>query len=324
MMRSMLHFAQATPREMTGDGVKRRASRSTVVALRVVQRARVGDQLVEARARGIRALVIVHDREPNRFARAWGDGNAVLERAEDSARDVLGERRRDLGHPFLAQRAANHRAKKHLFAQSDDDRIRFSRTAPPARRPGLFVEHANVVVGNRSVHFLFGFAIEALTDDQRPRKDRDLGALRRLIVQGHVDDEGDGAIVTRSVRDVEALGDANALVEREFRDLRVGQEGELALDLTRKERVAAIAQPVRDLMRSEDDLVGIRVPQPAHAAFGRRRGERLKVAERQPERRFVFRQDVCAKFIPLGVEAEVHKMGSLNFAAHGPVHAESA
>ena len=94
-----------------------------------------------------------------------------------------------------------------------------------------------------------------------------------------VDDKGDRAIVLGSVRNVEALGDADALVERELGYLRVGKKSELAAQLSREERPLPIAHPIRDLVRAEDDLIGVGIPEAAHGTLGRRRCEGLEVSE---------------------------------------------
>jgi hypothetical protein len=109
------------------------------------------------------------------------------------------------------------------------------------------------------------------------------------------------------VRYVETFGDQQPVVERELRDLRVRQEREFALDAVRKDRLAGIAQTVRDLVRSEDDPVAVGVPQTAHAAFGRARRIRFKVAEGEPEGCFGFGKHVGAEFVPLRVIGWRHR-----------------
>ena len=76
----------------------------------------------------------------------------------------------------------------------------------------------------------FGFAVKALTDQERPREDRRVDGLRARIVQRDVDHERDRPIVRGAVRHVETFGDEEPIVERELGDLRVRQERELALD----------------------------------------------------------------------------------------------
>ena len=124
-------------------------------------------------------------------------------------------------------------------------------------------------------------------------------------MNGDVDDERDDAVVLRAVRHVERLGDAQFARERELRDLRVRQEGELAHDLVRKERLA-VAGTIGDLVRAEDDLIGVGVPQTADPALRRRGREGLEVAERQPERRLVLAEDVRAELVALRIEGRSH------------------
>ncbi len=89
------------------------------------------------------------------------------------------------------------------------------------------------------------------------------------------------------------------MLERELGDLRVGQKREIALDLMRKER--AVAEPVRDVMGAEDDLIRIGVPEAAHAALRGRLRVGLKVTEQKPVGRFRFVQDVGAKLVALRI-----------------------
>src|SRR6202043_795302 len=83
------------------------------------------------------------------------------------------------------------------------------------------------------------------------------------------------------------------------------QKGELARDLMRKEGLVG-AGAVRDLMRAEDDLVGVRVPQAADSALGRRGREGLEIAERQPKGRLLLVKDVRAEFVSLCIEGRSH------------------
>jgi hypothetical protein len=120
-----------------------------------------------------------------------------------------------------------------------------------------------------------------------------------------VDDEADHAIVLGSVRNVERFGDPQIVAQFEFGDLRVRQEREFARDLLRKER-RVVAGPVRDLVRAEDNLIGIGIPQAADAALRRRGREGLEVAQRESERRLRFGQHVRAELPTLRVIPCVH------------------
>ncbi len=62
-------------------------------------------------------------------------------------------------------------------------------------------------------------------------------------------------------------------------------------------------------MRSEDNLVGVRVPESAHATLGRRLCECLEVAEQQPVGRLRFAQNVGAKLVSLRVVTRTHLLG---------------
>ena len=72
------------------------------------------------------------------------------------------------------------------------------------------------------------------------------------------------------MRNVKRLGYVDAMLEGELGDLRVGQKRELALDLMREERAIRAIATIGDVMRSEDDLIGVGIPQAAHAALGGR------------------------------------------------------
>ena len=127
------------------------------------------------------------------------------------------------------------------------------------------------------------------------------------VVHGDVDDERHDALEPRTARDEERLGNVEFRRQRKLGDLRVGKKGERARDLVREKRLR-VAGPVRDLVRPEDDLVGIGVPQAANAALGRRSRERLEVPERQPERRLFLAQDVGTQLVSLRVEGRSHSV----------------
>jgi hypothetical protein len=143
-----------------------------------------------------------------------------------------------------------------------------SRIAPSNDCSRFFAEAADEVALATRAHFLFRFAVEALAHQQRPREHLNRGRSGAGIMDRDVDDEADDAIVLGAVGNVERFGDAQSGIDFEFGDLRVGQEGELARDLLREER-RVIADAIGNLVRTEDDLVGVRIPQTADAALGR-------------------------------------------------------
>ena len=243
---------------------------------------------------------------PQRLALARRHVDAVLERAEDAARRELREVRRDLAEVRgLVERAVHHPLQQRLLAQRDDDRVRRARAAPPAHPARLLAVRADETVAGAGAHVLLGLAVEALADEQRPREHLHVRRRGRRVVHRDVDDERHDAVVQRAVRHVERLGHAQVRRDRELRDLRVRHEREVARDLVREQRLAA-ARAVRDLVRAEDDLIGVGVPQPANPALGRRRRERLEIAERQPERRLFLAEHVRAELVPLSIEGRSH------------------
>ena len=137
-------------------------------------------------------------------------------------------------------------SQQHLLAQRQLDRRPASREPPHQRSPPVstFFEQMNRPVVPRA-HFVLGLAVETLPDQHRPRKERDLDVGRSGIVEGDVDDERDGAVEARAVRNVERFRDVHAIVERKLGDLRVRQKGKFALDLVRKERSACRASDRR-------------------------------------------------------------------------------
>ena len=88
-------------------------------------------------------------------------------------------------------------------------------------------------------------------------------------MQGDVDDEAHRPVEARTVRDVKRFGYVNRLLEGELGNLRVRQKRELPIDLMREIRVGR-SDAIRDLVRAEDDLVGVGVPEAADTAFERR------------------------------------------------------
>ena len=100
----------------------------------------------------------------------------------------------------------------------------------------------------------------------------------QLALEGAEDpvpEDEDPAVVLVEVLRVDGVVDA--VVERKLGDLRVGKEGEIVLDLMRKER--AVEETIGDVVRSEDDLVGVGIPKPSHAAFCGRLREGFEVPE---------------------------------------------
>src|SRR5581483_4503575 len=266
----------------------------------------VDEQLLEDRLRAVVAVLVKDDGEPQRLARARRDLEPVLERAEDAARRLLGGARRDLaGVIGFVQRAALHPEKQLLLARRDDGRVRRARAAPPAHPARLFAERADEARSGARTNLLLRLAVEPLADQERPRKHADADRFRRRVVHGDVDDERDDAVVPGPVRNEERFADPQVRTQRELADLRVRQEGELALDVVREER-RVVAGTVGDLVRSEDDLIGVRVPQAADPALGRRLREAFEVREGQSERRLALAEHVGAELVALSVEGRSH------------------
>src|SRR5262249_13430551 len=116
----------------------------------------------------------------------------------------------------------------------------------------------------------------------------------------------------RAERDEKRLRDVHAILKRELRDLRVRQERNLALDLMREQRARVVgsrfAQTIGDLVRAEDDLIGVGIPKSAHAALGSRLRVGFIVAEQQPVGRLRLVQHVGAKLVPLRVVSRLHAL----------------
>ncbi len=241
-IRSMLAFAHTTPRLISGEGVRKRASRETVreVSLRVVKGALIAQERLEDGPAAFGAALMVHDGEAQRLARARRHRNAILERAEDAAADELRLLRRDVAERLrrllFGQGGAAHRLEQHLLAQRELDRHRRPRTAPPSFAPRFEIAGTDEPAVVPGADFVLGFAIEALPDQHRPRKERDVHLLGAGVVQRNVDDERNRAIESAAARNVEGLRHVNAVLERELGDLRVGQKRDIALDLMREKR----------------------------------------------------------------------------------------
>ncbi len=149
------------------------------VELRVVQRAFVFKQRLQHRFAPLGAVFAEDDGQTQRFARARPDDDAILERPEDATAHQFGE----LGRHFAQvrrgirelalgkQRSPAHVLQHDLFAQRDVDRGRLARTGPPARGAGLQILRTDEAVFGVRLHFVLGFAVKALADEQRPRKD---------------------------------------------------------------------------------------------------------------------------------------------------------
>ena len=131
--------------------------------------------------------------------------------------------------------------------------------------------------------------------------------FRARIVERDVHHERNRAVERRTVRYVERFCNVQAIFERELGDLRVGQERKLARDLVRKERSQnAVGDAIGDLVRAEDDLVRVGIPQPADAAFGGGLRVGFEVSEQEPVGRFRLAEHVRAKFITLSVITGTH------------------
>jgi hypothetical protein len=89
--------------------------------------------------------------------------------------------------------------------------------------------------------FGFGFAVKTLPDHECRGEDRRIDGFATRVVKRDLDDEGHGTIVSWPVWHVKTLGHAQAIVEREFGDLRVRQKRKVPFDLIRKNRALAIA-----------------------------------------------------------------------------------
>ncbi len=75
----------------------------------------------------------------------------------------------------------------------------------------------------------------------------------------------------------------------------------------RKERSQnAVGDAIGDLVRAENNLIGVGVPQPADAAFGGGLRVGFEVAEQEPVGRFRLAEHVRAKFITLSVITGTH------------------
>ena len=156
----------------------------------------------------------------------------------------------------------------------------------------------DVIALNRGPDFVLGLAVEALSDEERPRKDLHGRGRGAGVVQVHVDHEAHQPVVLGTVRHKERFGDVDRLRKTELADLRVREKRELAVeavdaedehDRDRHRAVIETAQIEALFQRISDDAIGVGIPQAAHAALGRGRREGLEVAERHAERRFRFR-----------------------------------
>src|SRR5580693_1428090 len=67
-----------------------------------------------------------------------------------------------------------------------------------------------------------------------------------------------------------------------------------------------LSQPIGDVMRAEDDLIRVGIPQAAHAAFCGRLRVRLIIPKQETIGRLRFVQDVGAKLVALRVVARIH------------------